>query len=74
MGIILAIIGLVIIGPSIIIVDKIMNKGVYFIIRNGLLPLLAIFIEPIKVLFFFFFFNHVIINIISLDQITEYGY
>ena len=48
MGIILAIIGLVIIGPSIIIVDKIMNKGVYFIIRNGLLPLLAIFYRTNK--------------------------
>ncbi len=73
MGIILAIIGLVIIGPSIIIVDKIMNKGVYFIIRNGLLPLLAIFIEPIKVLFLNNVINHGIINIIVMDQITEYG-
>lgn len=73
MGIILAIIGLVIIGPSIIIVDKIMNKGVYFIIRNGLLPLLAIFIEPIKVLFLNNVMNHGIINIIAMDQITEYG-
>lgn len=73
MGIILAIIGLVIIGPSIIIVDKIMNKGVYFIIRNGLLPLLAIFIEPIKVLFLNNVMNHGIINIIVMDQITEYG-
>ena len=73
MGIILAIIGLVIIGPSIIIVDKIMNKGVYFIIRNGLLPLLTIFIEPIKVLFLNNVMNHGIINIIAMDQITEYG-
>lgn len=73
MGIILAIIVLVIIGPSIIIVDKIMNKGVYFIIRNGLLPLLAIFIEPIKVLFLNNVMNHGIINIIAMDQITEYG-
>lgn len=73
MGIILAIIGLVIIGPSIIIVDKIMNKGVYFIIRNGLLALLAIFIEPIKVLFLNNVMNHGIINIIAMDQITEYG-
>ena len=73
MVIILAIIGLVIIGPSIIIVDKIMNKGVYFIIRNGLLPLLAIFIEPIKVLFLNNVMNHGIINIIAMDQITEYG-
>lgn len=73
MGIILAIIGLVIIGPSIIIVDKIMNKGVYFIIRNGLLPLLAIFIEPIKVFFLNNVMNHGIINIIAMDQITEYG-
>ena len=56
-----------------IIVDKIMNKGVYFIIRNGLLPLLAIFIEPIKVLFLNNVMNHGIINIIAMDQITEYG-
>lgn len=73
MGVILAIIGLVIIGPSMVIINKLMNNGFYFIIKNGLLPLAAIFIEPIKVLFLNNAMNHGIINIIAIDQVKESG-
>lgn len=73
MGVILAIIGLVIIGPSMVTINKLMNNGFYFIIKNGLLPLAAIFIEPIKVLFLNNAMNHGIINIIAIDQVKESG-
>lgn len=72
-GIILAIVGLFVIGPSMTIIVGVMNIGVSFIVKNGLLPLLAVFIEPIKVLFLNNAINHGIIDVIALDQVNEYG-
>lgn len=72
-GMILAIVGLFVIGPSMTIIVGVMNIGVSFIVKNGLLPLLAVFIEPIKVLFLNNAINHGIIDVIALDQVNEYG-
>lgn len=72
-GMILAIVGLFVIGPSITIIVGVMNIGVSFIVKNGLLPLLAVFMEPIKVLFLNNAINHGIIGVIALDQVNEYG-
>lgn len=72
-GMILAIVGLFVIGPSMTIIVGVMNIGVSFIVKNGLLPLLAVFIEPIKVLFLNNSINHGIIDVIALDQVNEYG-
>lgn len=72
-GMILAIVGLFVIGPSMTIIVGVMNIGVSFIVKNGLLPLLAVFIEPIKVLFLNNAINHGIIGVIALDQVNEYG-
>lgn len=72
-GMILAIVGLFVIGPSMTIIVGVMNMGVSFIFKNGLLPLLAVFIEPIKVLFLNNAINHGIIDVIALDQVNEYG-
>lgn len=72
-GMILAIVGLFVIGPSMTIIVGVMNIGVSFIVKNGLLPLLAVFIEPIKVLFLNNAINHGIIDIIALDQVNEVG-
>ncbi|WP_347707722.1 PTS mannitol transporter subunit IICBA [Clostridium sp. 1001271B_151109_B4] len=72
-GMILAIVGLFVIGPSMAIIAGIMNIGVAFIVKNGLLPLLAIFIEPAKVLFLNNTINHGIIDVIAIDQVNEYG-
>ena len=72
-GIILAIVGLFVIGPSMTIIVGVMNIGVSFIVKNGLLPLLAVFMEPIKVLFLNNAINHGIIGVIALDQVNEYG-
>lgn len=72
-GMILAIVGLFVIGPSMTIIVGVMNIGVSFIVKNGSLPLLAVFIEPIKVLFLNNAINHGIIDVIALDQVNEYG-
>ena len=72
-GMILAIVGLFVIGPSMTIIVGVMNIGVSFIVKNRLLPLLAVFIEPIKVLFLNNAINHGIIGVIALDQVNEYG-
>lgn len=72
-GLILAIIGLFIVGPFIVIVSHAINEGVKFFINKSLLPILAIFIEPAKVLFLNNVINHGIIDIIALDQVNEVG-
>lgn len=72
-GIILSIIGLFIIGPLMSIITIIMNVGIEFIIEKGLLALLAIFIEPIKILFLNNAINHGIIDVIAINQVNEYG-
>lgn len=72
-GLILSIIGLFIIGPFIVIVSHIINEGVKFFINKSLLPILAIFIEPAKVVFLNNVVNHGIIDIIALDQVNEFG-
>lgn len=72
-GMILAIVGLFVIGPIMTIIVGVMNIGVSFIVKNGLLPLLAVFMEPIKVLFLNNAINHGIIGVIALDQVNEYG-
>ena len=72
-GMILAIVGLFVIGPSMTSIVGVMNIGVSFIVKNGLLPLLAVFMEPIKVLFLNNAINHGIIGVIALDQVNEYG-
>lgn len=72
-GLILAIIGLFIVGPFIVIVSHIINAGVKFFINKSLLPILAIFIEPAKVVFLNNVINHGIIDIIALDQVNELG-
>ncbi|WP_304406686.1 PTS mannitol transporter subunit IICBA [uncultured Clostridium sp.] len=72
-GIILSIVGLFIVGPLMSIITIIMNLGLEFIIRKGLLPLLAIFIEPIKILFLNNAINHGIIDVMAMSQVNEHG-
>lgn len=72
-GIILSIVGLFIVGPLMSIITTMMNLGLEFIIRKGLLPLLAIFIEPIKILFLNNAINHGIIDVMAMSQVNEHG-
>ena len=72
-GLILAIVGFYAIGPVVVILTEGLKLGVEVIISKGLLPLVAIFIEPAKVLFLNNAINHGIIGVIALDQVNEYG-
>ena len=72
-GLILAIIGLFIVGPFIVIVSHTINEGAKFFLNKSLLPILAVFIEPAKILFLNNVINHGIIDIIALDQVNEIG-
>ena len=72
-GLILSIIGLFIVGPFIVIVSRAINEGVKFFINKSILPILAVFIEPAKVLFLNNVINHGIIDFIALDQVNEIG-
>lgn len=72
-GLILAIMGLFIVGPCIVIVSQLINQSVEFFIDRSLLPILAVFIEPIKVLFLNNGINHGIIDVVAIDQVNKIG-
>ena len=72
-GLILAIMGLFIVGPCIVILSQLINQSVEFFIDRSLLPILAIFIEPIKVLFLNNGINHGIIDVVAIDQVNKVG-
>lgn len=72
-GLILAIVGFYAIGPVVVIVTEALKLGVEVIISKGLLPLVAIFIEPAKVLFLNNAINHGIIGPIGIEQTKELG-
>lgn len=72
-GMILAIIGYYAVGPIITSITSILSDGVAFIVAHGLLPLVAIFIEPAKVLFLNNALNHGILSPIGAEQALETG-
>ena len=72
-GLILAIMGLFIVGPCIVILSQLISQSVEFFIDRSLLPILAIFIEPIKVLFLNNGINHGIIDVVAIDQVNKIG-
>ncbi len=72
-GMLLAIIGYYLIGPFMVTVLAILMGGVNFLIEHGLLPLVAIFVEPAKVLFLNNAINHGIFTPIGLAQAEELG-
>lgn len=72
-GMIMAIIGYYIIGPVMGIILSILTAGVEFLMSMSLLPLVAIFIEPAKVLFLNNAINHGIFTPIGTTQALETG-
>lgn len=72
-GMIMAIIGYYIIGPIMGIILSILTAGVEFLMSMSLLPLVAIFIEPAKVLFLNNAINHGIFTPIGTTQALETG-
>ncbi len=72
-GMLLAILGYYAIGPFMSIILVILSKGVEILVNHGLLPLVAIFIEPAKVLFLNNAINHGIFTPIGLEQAASAG-
>ncbi|MCD7856080.1 MAG: PTS mannitol transporter subunit IICBA [Clostridiales bacterium] len=72
-GMILAMVGYVVIGPVMSIILAILTAGVNILVQHSLLPLIAIFIEPAKVLFLNNAINHGIFTPIATEQAAELG-
>ncbi|MCQ2969089.1 MAG: PTS mannitol transporter subunit IICBA [Clostridium sp.] len=73
LGMALAIVGFYAVGPFVVALTSILKGGVEIIISKGLLPLVAIFIEPAKILFLNNAINHGIIGPIGIEQAQEFG-
>lgn len=73
LGMILAIIGYYFIGPVMTGILSVLSAGVALLINNSLLPLVAIFVEPAKVLFLNNAINHGIFTPIGVEQAVEVG-
>lgn len=72
-GMILAIIGYYLIGPIMATILAILTAGVEILVTNKLLPFVAIFVEPAKVLFLNNAINHGIFTPIGIEQAAETG-
>lgn len=73
LGMVIAIIGYFIIGPVMTAILAVLSAGVEVLISHSLLPLVAIFVEPAKVLFLNNALNHGIFTPIGSAQAEEAG-
>lgn len=73
LGMLLAMLGFVAIGPLMNAILMVLMAGVQILLTHGLMPLLAIFIEPAKVLFLNNAINHGIFTPIGIEQAHETG-
>lgn len=72
-GMALAMIGYLIIGPVMNVILAVLMAGVQVLIDYGLMPLLAIFVEPAKVLFLNNAINHGIFTPIGIARAPGHG-
>lgn len=72
-GTILAVLGLFVIGNLVSILIEFVNTFIVRITNTIALPLLAIFIEPMKVMFLNNAINHGVIDFIAIDQVNRTG-
>ena len=72
-GMILAMLGYVVIGPVMSAILAVLSAGVNVLVLNSLLPLVAVFIEPAKVLFLNNAINHGIFTPLATAQAAEAG-
>jgi PTS system mannitol-specific IIC component len=73
LGLLMAVLGLLAIGP---IVERLANaagQGVDVLVTNGLLPLVSIIVEPAKVLFLNNAINHGVLAPLGVAQALEHG-
>lgn len=73
LGMLLAMLGYLVIGPFMDAILAVLMAGVAFLVQYSLMPLLAIFIEPAKVLFLNNAINHGIFTPIGITQAQETG-
>lgn len=69
----IAILGYYIIGPFMTGILTVLTYGVDILVNKGLIPLVAIFIEPVKVLFLNNAINHGIFTPIGAEQAAQTG-
>ncbi|WP_348983811.1 PTS mannitol transporter subunit IICBA [Fusibacter sp. A2] len=72
-GMLLALAGLVAIGPLVQGLNSILEGGVQLIVNAGLLPLTSAFIEPGKILFLNNAINHGVLSPLGIAQSAELG-
>ncbi len=73
LGMVVSIIAYYIIGPFMEMLLAILAGGVAFLVEKSLLPLVAIFLEPAKVLFLNNAINHGVFTPIGIDQAQQLG-
>ncbi len=72
-GMLLAMLGYLAIGPFMNLILAILTAGVNVLVEHSMLPLIAVFIEPAKVLFLNNAINHGIFTPIATAQAAETG-
>lgn len=72
-GMLVSIIAYYIIGPFMQAILAVLSAGVAILVSKGLLPLVAIFLEPAKVLFLNNAINHGVFTPIGIEQAQELG-
>ena len=72
-GMLIAILGYYVIGPFMTGILAVLTAGVDILVNKGLIPLVAIFIEPAKVLFLNNAINHGIFTPIGAEQAAQTG-
>lgn len=73
LGMLLAMFGFLAVGPFMNLILGILSAGVKFLVEHSVLPLIAVFIEPAKVLFLNNALNHGIFTPIATAQAAETG-
>ncbi|MCI9493403.1 MAG: PTS mannitol transporter subunit IICBA [Lachnospiraceae bacterium] len=73
LGMLLAMFGFLAVGPFMNLILGVLSAGVTFLVEHSVLPLIAIFIEPAKVLFLNNALNHGIFTPIATAQAAETG-
>ncbi len=72
-GMILAILAFLGIGPAVEVLSKVLAAGVNFMVVHDMLPLASIFVEPAKILFLNNAINHGIFSPLGIQQSHDIG-
>ncbi len=72
-GMILAILAFLGIGPAVEVLSKLLAAGVNFMVAHDMLPLASVFVEPAKILFLNNAINHGIFSPLGIQQSHDLG-